>query len=136
MTKFYKYEAGLFEATKEELDKLVFYTSKEILNEVGTFKIRNNFYKWSTARNFENNKNLGYEYIGVREINIDFEKKEEEYTNYITCPVCGKEENDSLEYEEDEGEYECGCGAILSYVRQITIDYSTEVKEMPKILKI
>ena len=133
MTKFYEYNTKLFDVKDGELDNLVFYTSKDIINNLGTYEINGNIYRWCIARR---NDNGDSSYIGVKLIEVDMDNEEEEYTEFIKCPICGNEEYDSWEYDEDEGNYECCCGAVLEYVRNVTVKYSTEVKTKPEIIKV
>lgn len=49
-----------------------------------------------------------------------------EYTNEIVCPHCGEVFRDSWEFD-DEGIYECWeCHKPFSWVRTVTVEYSTE----------
>lgn len=133
MTKFYNYDLGLFDAKDEDLDKIIFYTTSDSINRLGTYRIDNEYYRWCTGRKGEDGL---YSYIGVKKLEMNFDNKEEEYEQYIKCPICGDEEYDSWEYDEDEGEYTCNCGAELEYVRSITVEYSTEVRTIPDIIEI
>ena len=60
----------------------------------------------------------------------DIKKPEEidnEYTDEIVCPYCGREESDSWEYSDDDGQAACGyCGAEFLYERHTSVHYSTE----------
>ena len=52
-----------------------------------------------------------------------------ECTDDIICPKCGYELGDSWECDDD-GEQECEeCGAIYEYYRNVTVDYTTNLKE-------
>ena len=63
------------------------------------------------------------------------ENPEEESSDYrIKCPVCGCEDNDSWECEDEDENYECGrCGAILSYTSETSRTFYVNVKKMPEI---
>jgi hypothetical protein len=71
----------------------------------------------------------------AEQIHIDQEPNNTDYEKNITCPVCGYEDQDSWEHGDDSSEsYDCGrCGAVLSYQREITIEYSISVVKMPEI---
>lgn len=59
---------------------------------------------------------------------VAFQKSEKstKYTDNLTCPHCGNEENDSWEVEPDSGERECGnCNREYFYERQMTVEYIT-----------
>ena len=48
------------------------------------------------------------------------------YTNNITCPHCGYEDEDSLEHGDSDDEMNCGhCGREFAMQRHIEITYST-----------
>jgi len=49
----------------------------------------------------------------------------------IVCPACGYKHSDSWEYTDDEGKIDCDCGATFYYRRDVSIDYSTWIKETP-----
>lgn len=53
-----------------------------------------------------------------------------EYEEFIKCPYCGYEEQDSWEYQGDSGEIECPeCYKEFFYERILTVDYRTiEIK--------
>lgn len=56
-----------------------------------------------------------------------------EYTPEIVCPGCGYKKSNSGEYGSgcnDSGEETCGsCGVDYIWERNITVDYSTEIKK-------
>ena len=70
----------------------------------------------------------------ARLVNINKDPEEEVNDDYIKCPVCGSITHDSWEYDEEDEEYSCGnCGAVLSYVSDVTRTFYVNVKEQPKI---
>ena len=45
---------------------------------------------------------------------------------YITCPYCGYEDEDSWEFEDEEGVVECeSCGKGFNVTQEITVTYSS-----------
>jgi len=57
------------------------------------------------------------------------------YTEFVTCPWCGYEEQDSFELEDD-GEYDCNsCGEPFVVCRIVNINYSTAkvIKEVKNV---
>jgi len=49
-----------------------------------------------------------------------------EYEPLITCPHCGRKEEDSWEVNDDNGEMECGeCDKKFSYERIVDVTYTT-----------
>jgi hypothetical protein len=54
-----------------------------------------------------------------------------EYTDEIVCPWCGEVHGDSWERHSNEGEDDCqSCGKSFRWSRNVTVDYSTEKKEV------
>lgn len=47
------------------------------------------------------------------------------YTTKITCPECGREDQDSWECGESDDEIDCDCGATYRMQREITVEYTT-----------
>lgn len=81
--------------------------------------------------------NKGKSIIFVKEVTInDNTIDEETFEGEITCPVCGYVDHDSWEAGDSDDEYECVCGAILSYSRSVSVDYSTKVVKMPIVVEI
>lgn len=76
----------------------------------------------------------GYSMMIVTKVELENEDDcEDTIEENVTCPVCGYVESDSWELPEDDDEYECGnCHAVLSYCRNVTVEYHTELKEYPK----
>lgn len=64
----------------------------------------------------------------------DLPKETETYSNdYLECPYCGYENENSFELPDEDDEYECPqCGSILKYNRQITVSYGVEVVDENK----
>lgn len=51
-----------------------------------------------------------------------------EYQNNIICPYCDWEDQDSWEFDEEEGIYQCGsCEKEFNVVRDVEITYSTSM---------
>lgn len=49
-----------------------------------------------------------------------------EYTEQIVCPYCGDTNDDSWEYDSDEGEVDCpSCEKRFHYQRHRDISYTT-----------
>jgi hypothetical protein len=80
--------------------------------------------------------NKSQDFAALQQINIKDEPNEEEYgEDNIKCPVCGYEEPDSWEYAEESEESECGkCGAILSYNKNVSVTYNTQLVRKPEII--
>lgn len=94
------------------------------------YKFKGKFY---ALRSSISSKDVGQ----VKEITVDLENTEENYESQLKCPVCGWEDQNSWEISDDEGETECGrCGAVLEFIRNITIDYCTTVKSVPTIMEV
>lgn len=56
--------------------------------------------------------------------------------NQLVCPLCGYEDNDSWELD-DEGTNDCAnCGAELKYKRQVEVTYNIELKNKPNIIRL
>lgn len=70
----------------------------------------------------------------LKQFNLEENKNYGE--NEIKCPICGYETSDSWEYDDDDGELECGgCGATLEWSREIEVSYSAQVKESVQPIK-
>jgi transcription elongation factor Elf1 len=53
---------------------------------------------------------------------------EHKYETYIKCPYCNYEDEDSWEFDEDEGTYTCGsCEEEFNVTREIEVTYSTSM---------
>jgi len=71
-----------------------------------------------------------YSFAIAEPIEIDEENKDEYNDDYIKCPVCGSENQDSWECPDTDEEYECGhCGSILSYTSEVTRSFSIQVEK-------
>lgn len=52
----------------------------------------------------------------------------------IVCPICGWIDFDSWEHASSDGETTCGgCGAVLEYSPEVTVEFTTTVKQKPKV---
>lgn len=72
---------------------------------------------------------------GVRQVEIDFEPEDKDYENNLICPYCGYEDKDSWELSDDDEEHECGrCGAVISYQRVVTVEYSSSPVKPPSVV--
>lgn len=58
-------------------------------------------------------------------------RDDEDYSDdYLRCPFCGYENQDSFELSDEDDEYECPqCGSKLKYHREIKVSYDVEVVE-------
>lgn len=64
--------------------------------------------------------------IGVEETYYNVAGEEYFREQYITCPYCGHQNQDSWEVSGDDGETDCGaCGSTFSYERIVDVSYST-----------
>ena len=93
----------------------------------------------------EDNGRSGWKWIAVEpvaHIASDPEEIEEnEYdasgSEHIICPICGYEERDSFEVQEDDDAWECPrCGSILAVSVDYSVTYSTTVKSPCKVYKV
>jgi transcription elongation factor Elf1 len=51
-----------------------------------------------------------------------------EHENSIKCPYCDHEENDSWEFGEDDGTWDCGaCGEEFAVTRHVEVTYSSQI---------
>ena len=76
-------------------------------------------------------------YCGVKELKIDNENEACLLMDNVTCPACGYENHDSWELSDEDNNYECGgCGAILSYEREIEVTYSSNLIKAPEIIRL
>ena len=51
---------------------------------------------------------------------------EHNYESNITCPYCGWEDNDSWEFDQEDGTVECGgCEKEFNVSRNVEVTYST-----------
>lgn len=84
------------------------------------------------------NKEGGYSEAIAEEIILnDKDEIGETCESELTCPVCGYEESDSWELSDSEEDHECGgCGAVLSYERDFTVEYRASLVEYPDVKKI
>lgn len=74
----------------------------------------------------------------VREIKIieDVDDIKDTYESELTCPVCGYQNDCSFELSDEDDNYECGrCGSILSYTRQVSVDYDVSLVERCKVIE-
>lgn len=72
---------------------------------------------------------------GVRQINIDFEPVDKNFESNLICPYCGYEDKDSWELSDNDEEHCCGrCGAVLSYERVVTVEYSSSPVKPPNVV--
>ncbi|WP_058211277.1 hypothetical protein [Lactococcus lactis] len=72
----------------------------------------------------------------VEMITLNAYPEETEYTNEVTCPYCGRE-NESFELPDEDERYEClECGSIMSILREVTVTYSAEPVERNKIVNL
>jgi Zn ribbon nucleic-acid-binding protein len=66
-------------------------------------------------------------FVNVYEVELSDETKTD-FEDCITCPVCGYEDGDSWESEDDSDDYECGrCGATLRIHRNVSVSYDAEL---------
>ncbi|MGL4760383.1 MAG: hypothetical protein ACRCWG_02910 [Sarcina sp.] len=74
----------------------------------------------------------------IRELEkFNIEETETFDEGQVKCPICGEEVSDSWELSDDEGECDCcGCGAVLEWNREVVVNYSAEVKEVAKPIKL
>ena len=76
----------------------------------------------------------GNNFALARLVNINNAPEEEVSDDYLKCPVCGGEDHDSWELNNEDEKYECGsCGAILSYTSEVTRAFCVSMKKMPEI---
>lgn len=55
----------------------------------------------------------------------------------IICPVCGYVEEDFWDAGESSDEWQClECNSILSFEREITVEYTTKLVNFPEIIEI
>ena len=83
-------------------------------------------------------RNIAYvERLKEQRVFINSEEPEnQEYTQQITCPYCGYEDETSFESDDEEDEEECPCcGSIFSYQRNVTVEYCSQpVKKADAII--
>lgn len=72
---------------------------------------------------------------GVRQVEIIFEPEDKDYEINLICPYCGYENKDSWELSDEDEEHECGrCGAVMSYQRVVTVEYSSSPVKPPSVI--
>jgi uncharacterized C2H2 Zn-finger protein len=72
---------------------------------------------------------------GVRKAVMNLEPEDRDYEDNLTCPYCGYVDSDSCELSDSEDEHECGrCGAIMSFERVVTVEYSSSPVKPPQII--
>lgn len=122
-----------------------FATLLQEWDEVKPFKILNVDEKtdlWEGAINLNNkfyyvccSQGNNYQLRELEQFKID--EKETFDENEIKCPICGYEDVDSWEYDNESGEKECvGCGALLEWSREVIVTYSAEIKQVVQPLKL
>lgn len=82
------------------------------------------------------NKDGGYSEMIVSEVETikSLEDVDEVWGEYeITCPVCGCEQGDSWEMDDESDDEFCeNCGATYSYTRNVEVTYSSSLVKYPK----
>ena len=72
---------------------------------------------------------------GAREITIDDDPDEQNYTQNIKCPYYGYEDRDSWECGDSDEEHECGeCSGTFSYERVVTVEYNSCPEKSPEFI--
>ena len=96
-------------------------TDQEI--QLGAFVKLNNRYYRCCMLDLSNDSSY------VQFVNDYIPRDDDTYTNnYLTCPYCGYEDENSFELPDEDDEYECPqCKSILKYNRQITVSYDVQV---------
>lgn len=71
-------------------------------------------------------------------VDSDLPQERENYSeDYLVCPYCGYEDEDSFELADEDDEYECPrCKSILKYNRQITVSYDVELVKEEEPIKL
>ena len=71
---------------------------------------------------------------GVRKVQIALEPEDRDYESNMACPYCGYEDDVSWELGDSDEEHECGrCGAVMSFERVVTVEYSSSPVKPPII---
>lgn len=71
---------------------------------------------------------------GVRKVDLNLQPEDKSYERNLICPYCGYEDEDSWELSDDDEEHTCGrCGAVISYQREITVEYNSSPVKPPDI---
>lgn len=95
-------------------------------------KINNKYYTWSSCC-------IKHKHFIIKEIeSFDMENDTANYNSNLICPVCGYENLDSFELDEQDSNYRCeNCFSVLSYEREITVTYNADlvIRSEPIILK-
>lgn len=116
----------------------IFETKSDI--SIGDLLVINNIAYHICAMHGKGNKyDVAYvEQLKKQNVFIDSEEaRDEDYTNEITCPYCGYEDNDSWEEDDENDEYECpGCGSIFSYQRNVTVEYCSHPVKKAEVIHL
>lgn len=101
----------------------------EVINMGDVLIINNIAYTVCCLSGKANKYNVAYvEQLKEQGIFINSEEAgDKDYTQEITCPFCGFEDENSWEADDEEDEYECPCcGSTFSYQRNITVEYCSQ----------
>ena len=82
--------------------------------------------------------NLKENSLYVRFLDYWIPRNDDDYSDdYLRCPYCGYENQDSFELSDEDDEYVCPqCGSTLKYHREIKISYYVEVVEEKEPLEV
>lgn len=82
-------------------------------------------------------RSLNKEFAFVKPIVVIDNQIETCFERNVTCPYCSGEDRDSWELYDSDDEYECKhCGAILSYEREVLVEYSATLVKKPEIIEV
>lgn len=121
------------------LDKYRFVEDKssipiigEIEDEVALFRV----YKINGRYYTPGSINHKDGYVGVHEVSMNHCPDKDEYESNLKCPYCGVIESDAWELDHEDDEYICGrCGAVYSYEKIVSVDYSISPVRPPDIIE-
>ena len=100
----------------------------EITKYQTILKIEGKTYHWCLS-------NEKKQTVFVKEMKIA-DGEETGYSSDPICPYCNEAYSDAFELDDEAGRVDCSCGAELTIVREMTIEYHTTVTKKPTITEV